>query len=424
MTMQKGDLPAPAVSSPRRPIYYGWVNVVMGALAMTATLPGRTHGLGLITKPLLEDLQMHEQVFSYLNGWAILLGTLFAWPIAWLTDRWGTRVIGGSVIIGLGAAVAAMSFVHDELPLFGCMFLVRGLGQGALSVVSMAMVGKWFSRRIGLAMGVYSVLLGIGFIASTPTFQYAVQQYGWREPWYYLGLSLLFGLGPLTLLLVRSAPHRDSAEFVSGDAATDVAMPRDATLLDALRSPAFWVFSVAASMFSLTWSAITLFYELVLKERGFDSDVYRVAMTIFVAVGMASNLLGGWACRHWPMGRLLGIGLLLLTASLGVFPLVRQEWEVMAFTGVFGASGGVITVIYFSFYGKAFGRSELGRIQGAAHILSVLASALGPVLLTWFKESTGSYDGFFFACVPVLFVLGLAGWWVPVPEMNPTKRLA
>ena len=32
--------------------YYGWIHVVMAAWAMVATLPGRTHGLGLITKPL------------------------------------------------------------------------------------------------------------------------------------------------------------------------------------------------------------------------------------------------------------------------------------------------------------------------------------------------------------------------------------
>ncbi len=85
--MQEEQLSLEQRSISRWPFYYGWVNVVMGALAMTATLPGRTHGLGLITKPLLDDLQMPEQVFGYLNFWSILLGTLFAWPIAWLVDR-------------------------------------------------------------------------------------------------------------------------------------------------------------------------------------------------------------------------------------------------------------------------------------------------------------------------------------------------
>ncbi len=328
------------------------------------------------------------------------------------------------MILTLGAAVAAMSRVHDEMPLFVCLLLVRGLGQGALSVVAMAMVGKWFKRRIGLAMGVFSVLLGIGFVASTPTFKSAVEAYGWREPWFYLGLTLLCWLGPLALLLVRSVPPRGSAELDAGDSVPGAASSRDATLLEALCSPAFWVYSVASSMFGLTWSAITLYYELILAERGFGPDTYKLAMTIFVAIGMASNLLGGWACRHWPMGRLLGIGLLLLAASLGVFPLVHAEWEVVAFTAIFGAAGGLITVIYFSFYGKAFGQGQLGRIQGAAHILSVFASAAGPVLLTWTKERTGSRDAFFYASVPVLVILGLVGWCVYVPGTAQAKQSA
>ena len=34
---------------------YGWVMVCVAALAMVATLPGRTHGLGMITERLLAD---------------------------------------------------------------------------------------------------------------------------------------------------------------------------------------------------------------------------------------------------------------------------------------------------------------------------------------------------------------------------------
>ena len=44
------------------------------------------------------------------------------------------------------------------------LVLVRGLGQGALSLVSLAMVGKWFTRRLGVAMGVFTVLLTFGII--------------------------------------------------------------------------------------------------------------------------------------------------------------------------------------------------------------------------------------------------------------------
>jgi hypothetical protein len=47
--------------------------VLLGALLMTATLPGRTHCLGLITKRVIEDLHFSTVSYAYLNFWATLI---------------------------------------------------------------------------------------------------------------------------------------------------------------------------------------------------------------------------------------------------------------------------------------------------------------------------------------------------------------
>ena len=59
----------------------------LAALAMVATLPGRTHGLGLITEPLLADLGLDRVGYAAVNLWATLLGALFCVPCGWLLDR-------------------------------------------------------------------------------------------------------------------------------------------------------------------------------------------------------------------------------------------------------------------------------------------------------------------------------------------------
>ena len=48
--------------------YYGWVCMVVAALAMVGTLPGRTQGLGLITAPMLADLSLDPLRFSEANS--------------------------------------------------------------------------------------------------------------------------------------------------------------------------------------------------------------------------------------------------------------------------------------------------------------------------------------------------------------------
>src|SRR5437762_6136306 len=81
------------------------------AAAMVATLPGRTHGLGLITEPLLADLGLGRVPYAALNFWATLVGAAFCIPVGWAIDRLGVRFVLAGVLLALGAVVVAMTGV-------------------------------------------------------------------------------------------------------------------------------------------------------------------------------------------------------------------------------------------------------------------------------------------------------------------------
>src|SRR6185503_7989618 len=85
--------------------------------------------------------------------------------------------------------------------------LTRGLGQSALSVVSIALVGQWFVRRIDQAMAVYSIELSVGFMLAFPLVGTLVQRIGWRGAWFAVGCALVAGLAPLAWWLVRRNPE-------------------------------------------------------------------------------------------------------------------------------------------------------------------------------------------------------------------------
>jgi MFS family permease len=132
-----GATPPQARSWPSRlPFYYGWVNVLVAAVAMSATLPGRTYGLGLIKELLRADLGIGDLRFNALNFWAIILGAVVVLPAGRLIDRIGARTTLVLVAGALGACVLLMSRAWDQTSLFVTLTLVRGLGQGSLSVVS------------------------------------------------------------------------------------------------------------------------------------------------------------------------------------------------------------------------------------------------------------------------------------------------
>src|SRR5215212_646709 len=89
--------------------HYGWMVLMVAAAAMVGSLPGRTQGLGLITEPLLRDLQMDRVTYAQLNLWATLIGSAGALGIGYAIDRAGSRSVLTIVLAALGAVVCLMS---------------------------------------------------------------------------------------------------------------------------------------------------------------------------------------------------------------------------------------------------------------------------------------------------------------------------
>jgi len=394
-------------------LYYGWVVLGVAALAMVGTLPGRTQGLGLITEPLLRDLAVDRVRFAEINFVATLVGSLFCFGIGGLVDRHGSRSVLTWLSLGLGAVVVGLSSVHSAAMLLVMITLTRGLGQSALSVVSLAMPGKWFRRQLTWAMGVYALVMSVGFMLAFPAVGAVVQARGWRVAWASVGAALVFGLAPIAWLLVRREPETN--EELEVPLPTAFEDRTDATLAAALRSPAFWVFGVASSLYGLAASGIGLFNESILAERGFAPDIYYTALAVTAITGLAGNFVAGaWADRG-SLRRVLVAALLLLTAALVALPHVTTTAHVMAQAVAMGLAGGFVMVVFFSFWGKAYGRTHLGRIQGVAQALTVFASAIGPLLLAWCADATGSYAAAFYALAATLVLLTLAAVVVRVP---------
>jgi MFS family permease len=391
-------------------VFYGWTVLLVAAAAMVGTLPGRTQGLGLVTEPLLADLGISRIAYAQLNLWATLLGSGFAIGIGRYIDRLGTPVMLTSVAVTLGVVVCLMAGAQSFWALAVAVTLTRGLGQSALSVISLAMVGQWFVRRIDAAMAVYSIVMSAGFMIAFPIVGRLVQVWGWRGAWLAVGAALIAGLAPIAVLFARRSPESigltpDGDESSSGrretgaprgqaDHRPDATLP-GATWQEAVATPAFWVFAIGAALYGLVASGIGLFNESILAERGFGPDIYYQSLVVTALTALAGNFGGGWLAMRMALPKLLAVSLIILAAGLAVLPHLATTAQVMLWATAMGGGGGIVMVLFFSVWPRVYGRRHLGRIQGAAQALTVLASAVGPLLLAWWIEWTGSYAAMF-----------------------------
>ncbi len=408
--------PAQPVSWPwHARLYYGWPVLLVAAAAMVGTLPGRTQGLGLITEPLLADLGLSRLTYATLNFWATILGAGGAIGIGRAIDRFGSRTVLTLVAFALGGIVMAMSYTRGSAELAVWLTLTRALGQSALSVISLAIVGHWFVRRIDTAMAVFSVVMSVGFMLAFPLVGALVQSGGWRSAWQAIAVALLLGLAPLAWVVVRRSP-----ESVGLEPDGVVAPSEDAGLgwqwRDAVATSSFWLFAVATALYGLVASGIGLFNESILAERGFGPEVYYQTLVVTAITALAGNALGGWLTARTGLLVLLRVSLGILAAGVLVLPWVSSFIVVMAWAVAMGLGGGLMMVLFFSVWPKLFGRRHLGLVQGSAQALTVLASALGPVALAWCVETTGSYAGAFHVLAAVIAAVALTSAWVRLPS--------
>jgi MFS family permease len=287
----------------------GWPILLVAAAAMVGTLPGRTQGLGLVTEPLLNDLGLDRVTYAQLNLWATIIGSAGALGIGRLIDRFGNRVVLTTVAVLLGVVVSFMSQAASLAGLAVWVTLTRGLGQSALSVVSLAMVGRWFVRRIDTAMAVYSIVMSVGFMMAFPAVGALIQSRGWRDTWLILGVALVAGLAPLAWFVLAGRSELGQPTSAAVDASVGARVVLDAVAADdepegydwqeAVQFPAFWVFAVGAALYGLVASGIGLFNESILAERSFGPDVYYQSLVVTAMTALAGNFLGGWLARSF-----------------------------------------------------------------------------------------------------------------------------
>jgi MFS family permease len=385
--------------------------VFVAAAAMVGTLPGRTQGLGLITEPLLADLGLARVTYAELNLWATLIGSAFALAAGRALDALGARTVLGATALGLGTAVCALSRVHGFPALAVAVTLTRGLGQSALSVASIALVARRCRTRVDRAMALYSVLTSVGFMLAFALVGPLVLRHGWRTAWFALGATVVAALAPLAWLLGRDGAER------SGDAQPE-AGESGLAWSAALATPAFWVFALGAALYGLVASGIGLFNESILAERGFGPEIYHRSLGVTAAAGLAGNFLGGWLAERIALAKLLSTALVVLAAGLAALPWIDSLPGVLAWAVAMGLAGGLLMVLFFSVWPRAFGRRHLGRIQGSAQMVTVVASALGPLLLAWCAELTESYRAVFLALAGAAALLAAAAARVRAPRLD------
>lgn len=390
---------------------------------MVGTFPARSQALGIITEQLKADFQMTNVDYADINFWATLMGASACIGFGRLVDRVGVRWVTTALALALGVVAWGTTLVSTMIGFAVALTLTRALGQSALSVASINITPQWFGRRLPLAMSVYSVVLSVGFVIAFLCAGTVADTRGWRVVWHVVSAMLIFGLAPLAAIFLRRGPeelgwNREPASSIDGSSNANPG--GSLTYRQALGSQAFWAFAIGSGLYLVVSSGTGLFNREIFLERHFTANDFYTVLGVTTLASLIGNSLAGWLTDRVRLSLLMGVTMMLMATSLVAFLFAENRLHLWIQALAMGISGGFVMVLFFAFWGRAFGPAHLGLIQGTAQVISVLASALGPEVFAHVQKRTHSYVPVFWGLAALVAAVG---FWCSVVRMPKLPEL-
>jgi MFS transporter, OFA family, oxalate/formate antiporter len=379
----------------RSPVFYGWIVLAAGTFGIMATLPGQTVGVSVFLDEIIRDLGLSRSLVSTLYLVGTLVGSFVLPFVGRFIDRRGPRLTVIVVAAAFALACVWMGLVQGVVMLLIGFTLIRALGQGSLSLVSLHVINVWFVRRRGLAIG----LAGIGMAAATAIFPIAIEglirDVGWRQAYMLLGAAVALTILPIGASFYRGHPERfgyvPDRTTASAARLAPAADEPSYTPEAARRTWTFWIFITGALLGSCLGTGLVFHHYSILAASGIDRVTAAAAFVPFGVVSAVANLGTGYLMDRVQPRFLLSVMTLALGASLVMAPFITGPSTLLAYGVLLGLRGGMQSAIGGSVMAYYFCRAHIGAIKGIATTMLVVGSAFGPLLFSLGLDVSGSY---------------------------------
>ena len=302
-----------------------------------------------------------------------------------LSDRYGivTPVVGGTVALGIGYALASQSASLWQFVL--TQGILVGVASSATFAPIIADTSLWFTRNRGKAV---AIIASGSYLAGTvwpPAVQHFIQTVGWRRTFLGIAVFCVATMLPLALALRRRSPMVDASP---GRASVDT---RAARPLDMSPAALQTVLIIAGLSCCVAMSMPQVHIVAYCADLGHGAGRGAQMLSLMLGFGIVSRLASGWICD-----RIGGRWTLLASSSLQALALVLflpfdNLPALYALSALFGLFQGGLVPSYAVIVREFYPPQEAGVRVSIVITSTVFGMALGGWMSGVIYDLTGSY---------------------------------
>ena len=396
-----------------RRIGYSWAVLSIGFMVLFFG-GGSRHALGLMLKPMSDDLEWSRSTLS-LAITCFMLVSAFAMPfVGRLADRYELRWImaAGAAIGGLG--IGLMAVISAPWQLFLVYGLVFALGAAGVSnPIVGVMISRWFPGRRGIAnsAAVSGNATGQLFIVGLLT--EGLVRFGWRAGFAALGVINVLVIVPVVLAVVRSAPP----PIPESDLANSPALADDRPPLPEewqqrlLGSGQLWLLCGVYAICGFQDFFVATHVVAFSLDEGIGPVFAGNLLALMGLMGLVGVLASGLLSDAYGPGRPTMVCFLMRIGIFGLVLLSHATPAVVIFALLYGFTFLMTAPLTVVFSGNIFGPARLGTVSGTISMVHQVAGGLGALAGAVIFDQWNSYQPMF-ALLLALAVAASAGTYL------------
>ncbi len=349
--------------------------LVYGFLIVFFASFGQTFFISLFNNDIKNIYSLTDGQFGLVYALATTLSSLFLINFAKLIDYIDLRIYSFLVTSGLFFACLVVYFLPSNIfYLFIIIFFLRFFGQGAMSHAGLTTMARYFGKDRGKAISFGNLGGMIGVMFLPIIIVYLNNFFNFKQIWLICSLSLLLFLPILYLILsnhtVRQKRFTNSISENSKKWKT----------IELIKNKYFLIYLPITLAFPFIATGLVFHQIFIFTQKGWTIEMLGTGFIFLGGFSIVGLIVGG------PLIDILNprkaILFILLPIFLGIIILVLFDnfLFLIIYMSLYGFNLGISVPFAGSLWAEIFGVKSLGTVKALFHAISVLASALSPVV--------------------------------------------
>lgn len=382
-------------------LHKAWVTLIGCCFLQAATLAPIMGCQGNFIIPICDELGCGRGEISVFNT-AYWLSMIPALPICGrILARHDMRRVTTLCTIVVAAAVALMGLYTQPW-----MWILSGIVFGTFgccvfTIPLVTMIGNWFSKKTGMAMGIATAVSALAIVVLSPILQQCIESFGWRTAYFVeAGIVVVFSL-PWTIFVFRREPKEWNARPYGLDDETRQKAEKETgvsfgastgvPLNHALKSIPFVSLFIFAGVAAMIGSGFDSHLPGYADSLGMTAEYGAIMISALSFGSFCEKLIMGWVNDRF--GVWWGVTCEFVIVAIGIIGLLmlRNPTLLLAATFCFGVQDSFTNVSLPLLVRKLFGRRSYTEIFSWARMGAGIFGSFASVLVGLTYDVSGSY---------------------------------